>query len=381
MRKKSNLLYVSVLLVICLLLSVKGLNATGTGLKIDDKTTLDIGSIFRSYYINDQRIQWSGVEATFGVEAALSAEIQREISNGHILVSAEVFLNQPFDQNILVDESRAKYLPNFQVSRCELAQLVVGLKKKNFFIGLGRKTTPFGRTYSLPLLNNYVDQPFIRTESILRYETGLFMEYSPGILDFSLAVVNGGPEMDTNSSKAGIARLGLKGRDNKWAFGVSAKFQDGIGSENQKQFKNHAGLDLMVKFGPFRVSGEVIYDEYGFRKEYNEEDIFWKRSLYYRDVFYKYEVPVTGIGAYLNLQYEGSKWFLEACYGEFHPEEIGNIYHDEPTKRGIIKVRICFAPGFHLFGMGLFENERTTEPLFKGASGVVALVGLSYEIR
>ncbi|MCK5055657.1 MAG: hypothetical protein KAT34_03325 [Candidatus Aminicenantes bacterium] len=347
-------------------------------LKIDDSSSINFGSIFRSYYINDQRIQWSGVEATFGVEAALTADIQRKIKGGNVGVFSEIFLNQPFDQNILTDERREKYIPNFQVTPCEIAQLFVGITKGSFSAALGKKETNFGKPYSLPLLNSYLAQPFIRTEAILRYETGLFLTYDPGILDLSLAIVNGSEGMDTNSSKAGIIRLGLKGGN--WALGVSAKAQDGIGSENQKMYKNHAGLDLMVKAGRFRFSAEVIYDEYGFRKEYKEENIFWKRSLYYRDVFYKYETPVTGIGGYINLQYETRRWSVEVNYGEYYPEEIDSPFHDDPIKRGVVKLRIPFAPGFHLFCMGLFENDRRAEDLFKGASGFAFLLGLQYRI-
>ncbi|MFC2155257.1 hypothetical protein ACFLRB_02040 [Acidobacteriota bacterium] len=366
-------------LVCCIIFLIWGINLSALQVKLDDSSSMNIGSIFRSYYLNDQRIQWSGVEATFGVEAALTADIQRKIKGGNVGVFSEVFLNQPFDQNILTDERREKYIPNFQVNTCEIAQLFIGVRKGSFSAALGKKETNFGKHYSLPLLNSFVAQPFIRTETILRYETGLFIDYAPGILDFSLAIINGSQGMDTNSSKAGIIRLGLKGKN--WALGVSAKAQDGIGSENQKIYKNHAGLDLMVKTGHFRFSAEVIYDEYGFRKEYKEENIFWKRSLYYRDVFYKYETPVTGIGGYAGLQYETRKWLVEVNYGEYYPEEIGFPFHDDPIKRGVAKLRISLATGFHLFCMGLFENDRPAEELFKGASGIAFLLGLQYQIN
>ena len=346
--------------------------------KIDDSTNLDLGSIFRSYYVNDQRIQWSGVEATFGVEAALSAEITKKIKNGKIEVLAEIFLNQPFDGNILVDEQRVRYLPNFEISACEIAQLYIGVSKGDFSIALGRGETVFGKNYSLPISNSYFAQPFFRTEAILMYETGLFLKYSPGIFDFALAVVNGGPQMDTNSSKAGIVRFGLKGKN--WAVGVSAKAQDGIGSEQQKQYKNHVGMDLMFKIGRLLFSAEVIYDQYGFRKEFDEADIFWKRSLYYRDVFFEYETPVTGTGGYVNLQYEAPSWFIEVNFGQYYPEEIGYLFHDDPITRAIIKLRVRLAPRFFLYGMGLFENERVSEALFSGASPYAFLLGLKYNL-
>lgn len=346
--------------------------------KIDDETGIDIASVFRSYYLNDQRIQWSGVEATFGAEAAVSADVQRKIKGGHMRLFSEIFLNQPFDRNILTDERRAKYMPNFDITPCEIARLYIGVNKGNFSFDLGRKATNFGKNYSLPMLNSFLAQPFIRTEAVLRYETGLFLAYTPGILNVSLAVVNGSSGMDTNSSKAGIIRLGLKG--NNWAFGISAKGQDGIGSENQKRYNNHAGVDVMFKTGRFRFSAEMIYDEYGFRKEYDEADISWKRSLYYRDIFYKHETPVTGIGGYACLQYETGRWLAELNYGEYYPEEIGYAFHDDRTKRGIAKLMIRLADNFHLFCMGLFENDRVAEDLFEGASGFAFLLGLQYRV-
>jgi hypothetical protein len=279
---------------------------------------------------------------------------------------------------MLKDEMRAKYLANFEVTPLNIAQLYIEVAKGNFSFALGKKETNFGENYSYPLVNSYVDQPFIRTEAILRYETGFFLAYRPGILDFSLAIVNGGEEMDTNSSKAGIIRLGLKGKN--WALGISAKGQDGIGSERQKQYKNHAGLDMMIKHGRFRFSAEVIYDEYGFRKEYNPDDISWKRSLYYRDVFYKYETPVTGIGGYIDLQYETPHWSAAANYGEYYPKEIGQPFHDDPVKRMIVKFRIRLASDFHLFCMGLFENKRQKEELFQGAHDYAFLCGLQYRL-
>lgn len=375
MKKTTN----KFLLVCGIVFLILGMNLSAVQIKIDDSTAVNIGSIFRSYFVNDQRIQWSGVEASFGVEAAVRADIQRKIKAGNIRVFSEVFFNQPFDQNILKDERREKYIPNFEVTPCSIAQLYIGITKGNFSFALGKKETNFGKNYSLPLVNSYFAQPFIRTEAILRYETGLFLAYNPGILDFSLAVINGGEEMDTNSSKGGIIRLGLKGKN--WALGVSAKGQDGIGSENQKQYKNHAGLDLMIQAGHFRFSAEIIYDEYGFRKEYKEEDIFWKRSLYYRDVFYKHETPVTGIGGYVNVQYEKPGWFVEANYGEYYPEEIGHPFHDDPIKRAIIKLRVRLAPDFHFFCMGLFENKRQKEELFKGASDFAFSLGLFYQVN
>ena len=41
----------------------------------------------------------------------------------------------------------------------------------------------------------------------------------------------------------------------------------------------------MYRFGRFTLSGEAIYDQYGFTTPgFNPDDIFWGRSIYYRDL-------------------------------------------------------------------------------------------------
>jgi len=67
-----------------------------------------------------------------------------------------------------------------------------------------------------------------------------------------------------NSSKALVARAGI---DQPWyALGTSVKWQDGNGSETQKAFNNHVGLDAMIRRGQWTLSGEAIYDQYGLRR-------------------------------------------------------------------------------------------------------------------
>jgi len=352
----------------------------GIPIKADDSTDIVIGALFRTYLLNDQRLQWSGQETTFGVESVLTADIKKKFKWGHVKVFSQFFINQPIDRNILADESRQKYLQNFERETLEVKQLYIQVTRGNVTFGLGKHGSRFGSDHTLRLSNSFFDYPFIRNEAILNYETGLFFRYAPGIFTIDIAVVNGSENMDTNSMKAGIVRLGLKGKN--WAFGVSAKAHDGIGSEWQKQYKNHAGIDFTVKTGGFRVSSEIIYDEYGFHREYSIDDVFWGRSYYYRDIFYKHKTPITGIGGYIDLQYEppNSRWFLELNYGEYHPKEIGHPYHDDPIRRALVKLKLHLASHLHAFAVGLFENKRPKEPLFKGASDYAFLLGLQYTL-
>lgn len=344
--------------------------------KVNDTSDIGIEALFRAHMLNDQRLQWSGLETTFGVEAVLAANIQKKLKKGTLDAAVQLFINQPFNKNILADDSRQKYLQNFERDTVEVKQLYLQFSRGNFSIGLGKHASIFGRDYTMGFSNAFFDYPFIRNEAVLNFETGLFIRYTPGIFTFDLAVVNGSENMDTNSSKGGMARIGLKGKN--WGFGISAKAQDGIGSEWQKQYKNHAGVDFMIKIGGLRIASEAIYDEYGFHRPYSIDDVFWGRSYYYRDIFYRYKTPITGVGGYLDLQYETSKFFLELNYGEYYPKEIGHPYHDDPIKRTLIKLRLKLADGFHVFGVGLFENQREKEPLFQGASDYGVLAGFQY---
>lgn len=347
-------------------------------IKVNDSTEIGIDALFRTHMLNDQRLQWSGLETTFGVESVLTTTLRKKLSWGKLEVKSQFFLNQEFDKNRLTDETREKYLQNYDINPFEIKQLFIQLTRGDFSIGLGKHPTIFGRNYTVSFSNAFFGDPFIRNEAILHFETGLFIRYNPGIFIIDLAVVNGSEGMDTNSSKGGMARIGLQGKN--WAFGVSAKMQDGIGSEWQKRYNNHAGVDLMFEAGAFRFSSEFIYDEYGFHREYSIDDVFWGRSYYYRDVFYKHKTPIKGYGGYVDLQYETEKFLLELNYGEYHPEEIGHIYHDDPIKRALVKIRLRLATGLHVFGVGLLETEREKEPLFKGASDYGFLVGFQYRL-
>lgn len=344
----------------------------------DGLTAFRLDALLRGYYINDQRIRWSGLEATFGAEAALSSWIEKELDSGRLRAGGEFFVNQPFDKNILRDNVRAAYHPNFQVSPFEISRLNLQYKRGALTVKLGKAETSFGRTYFPLFTNSRLDSPFIRTEAILWRETGVFMFYEPGVFVLDMAVVNGSEDRDTNSSKAGIIRLGIKGE--KWAFGISGKKQDGIGSESQKTYKNHYGIDFMVRLASFVLSGEAIYDEYGFRRNYSEADIFWPRSLYYRDTFYKDKTPITGIGGYLDLGYRATNWLAGLSYGEYYPRKIGHPYHDTPIKRSIVKLAYNLTSEFQTYGVGLFENDRREEEWKAVTSRLAVLVGAQYRL-
>ena len=345
--------------------------------KLDDSTNLHFDGLVRGYCLNDQRIEWSGLESTFGAEAVINSIIEKYTSTWKIRVEGEFYLSQPFGKNILSDEMRNSYKSNFQTEIFMISKLNIQAESNDFTIRLGKGETPFGRTYFQTFSNSFFDSPFIRTEAILWRETGLFINYAFGLFSLDVAVANGEEDKDTNSSKAAIGRIGI-GKKN-YALGISAKYQDGIGSGVQKTFKNHFGIDFMARYLNLTLSGEVIYDEYGLYRNYNEAEIFWNRSLYYRDIFYKDKTPITGVGGYLNLGYKYAKLNIDLNYGLYYPKVIGNPYHDDPNHRGIVKIAYNLTSELQVFGVGLLENERKTESWKSDASPFAFEVGLQYK--
>lgn len=328
----------------------------------------------RTFFLNDQRIQWSGMETTFGAESTLHFSLDHSLEKGCLQVRGTMFLQQPFNRNILQDERREFYYENFQRRNLEIARLSIAWEGKHFRLGLGKHPSLFGRHGQSRYINRFLTFPFIRSEVILPHETGLFFSYFSGIFRLDLAVVNGCNNLDTNSSKGGILRIGID--TGSLQFGASIKAQDGIGSEWQKQYNNHLGVDISFQKGPFSISSEVIYDQYGFHRFYDTQKQFWERSLYYRDVFKDTKTPVEGIGGYISLRYCNRLTDIQVHYGEYHPETIGHPYHDDPVRRLVIKGRRGIFPGFFVYGFFLLENERNREPLFSGASPYAYAVGM-----
>ena len=332
----------------------------------------------RGYYLNDQRIQWSGLEGTFGVEAVVAPAIKYSCGGWETAVEGEFYLNQPFDRNVLaVTPELASYQGNFEVDTIEISQLLLSVRRNNLLVAVGKMATPFGRVHFPLLTNARLDAPFLRTESILWRETGALVRYQPGWLVADVALVNGGEDRDTNSSKALISRVGIEGEH--WCLGASVKWQDGIGSDEQKVFNNHVGMDWMVRRGHFTLSGEAIYDEYGFRRsDFDPLDITWGRSIYYRDLNYRPFEPITGIGYYVNLGFEGDRW--EGClnYGEFYPQELGHPQHDITNRRGILKAVYHCTVHLQVYSVVMIENDGYVAQCGRRRKGTVVLAGLQW---
>ena len=314
-------------------------------------------ALARTYYANDQRLQWSGQEATFAVEGVLAGKFVRTEDDWEISVETELFFNQPYDRNILLDTpERISYRNNFEIDPLEISQLFLSARRDNWKLSLGKMLTPFGRTYFPLYRNDFHDAPFIRTESILWRETGLVLQHDPGNWVNTVAIVNGSKGQDTNSMKSLIARVGYETENG--ALGASIKCLNRIGSEGQKQYNNHVGIDAMRSWGAWTLSGEVIYDEYGARRPvFDPLEMFWPRSIYYRDQNFADDTPITGVGYYLNLNYQSDTWLWALNYGEFIPKQIGDPLHDVTTRRGIVKASRQYTEMFELYAMVIIEND------------------------
>jgi hypothetical protein len=339
-----------------------------------------LGGKGRGYYINDQRIEFTGLEATFAAEGVIDGGIHQRAGDWELMLEGELFLNQPFDRNILMDTpDRRSFAANFDVEPLQISQLYAGAQRGDWFLAMGRFVTPFGRFYFPNYRNNFDDSPFIRSEAIRFRETGLLVEWNPEGWIFTGAVTNGGFEQDTNSSKAFIGRAGI---ERAWfALGASVKNQDGIGSEGQKSFNGHVGMDAMIRSDPWTLSAEVIYDEYGMRRPGTAlTDIFWGRSLYFRDVNEGLNLSITGVGYYVNLGYEGPAWSISLNYGEFYPEQLGVPEHDQPIRRGLVKASRFWTPQFETYGIVLVENDRDDGLDTHPRRGVYVIAGMQFSL-
>ncbi|MCG8448507.1 MAG: OprO/OprP family phosphate-selective porin, partial [Pirellulales bacterium] len=315
--------------------------------------------------------------ATFAAEGALYTRYCTCSGNWITSLESELFLNQPADKNILLDTAeRRSYEANYDLDTLELSRLNVGVRNGDWEFRAGKMWTPFGRYYSQLWSNQLLDAPFIRTEAIRWRETGMSLRWDPGIWVLDAGIFNGQSDRDTNSAKALVARVGVD--QENWTLGGSVKFHDGAGSEQQKTFNRHVGIDAMVSSGRWRLSSEVIYDEYGLRYGFDPLDIFWEKSIYYRDLNEADGVPISGVGYYVTVDYTGSVWIVSLSFGQFFPEEIGNALHDRTQSRGIVKLSRSFGKCLQAYAVVMVENEGYIAQELRPRKGTVILSGLQF---
>ena len=332
--------------------------------------TFDMGVIMRGYYLNDQRVEWSGNECTMGAEGILTPTITFNQNNkGKWSFHGEFYIQDALNDNRYIgsvnydqheiSKERQSYIGNFNQSPFEVSQLNIRYKNPSFEFRAGKIESPFGKYHTPLMSNSRWDAPFIRTEAILWRDTGLLFRFTPSVFDACLAITNGCEGNDTNSMKAITGRFGLDFSHVK--FGVSGLLQDGIGSEEQKEHCRHVGVDGSVRFGNWVLSSEVIYDEYGLRRTgMDPDDIFWKRSIYYRQINKRSDAtPIIGWGGYIDLTYNHHPWFVSFNYGEYHPEQLRNPdypQHDIINRRFLMKLGWDFARHVQWYNAVIIET-------------------------
>ncbi len=318
---------------------------------------LEVTGLARGYYVNDQRIAWSGMEDNFGAEGIIAPRLRQQCGDFEFLIDSEFYINEPYDKNqLFTDPERASYAANFQADPFEVSQLALVTNYSDWTFKIGKFVTPFGRFYFPLYSNSRMDAPFLRTEVIGWRETGVLAHYKSGCFVGDLALTDGGENLGTNSEKALVARAGLE--SDSWAVGCSLKKGGGVGSETEKEFDNHFGVDLMCRNGPFQLSSECVYDEYGFgRPGFDPMDITWVKSIYYRDVSSGQQgVPCTGIGYYVNLDYAEGPWNTTLDYGDYYPLSTGTAPNQRVQHRGLAKVAYRFAKPLQVFSVLIVEN-------------------------
>ena len=336
-----------------------------------DPYSFDMDVIVRGYYFNDQRVQWTGNEATMGAEAILSPSLTlRQKGGGKWSAHGEFYLQNTIHKNVYIGdvgnfhggfvlgEERASYTGNYTQNAFELSQLHVRYSSPLFDFRVGKFELPFGN-YTVPLMSNSRwDAPFIRTESILWRDTGFLFRFTPSIFDACLAITNGCDGNDTNSMKAITGRLGLN--FSHTTLGMSVFWQDGEGSEEQKQYRRHIGADAAIRFGNWTLSSEIIYDEYGMRRDFDPNQIFWTKSIYYRQINKAASTPISGWGGYVDLTYNHYPWFVSVNYGEYYPEQL-NLpdypQHDIINRRFLIKCGWNFTKHVQWYNALILETE------------------------
>ena len=341
--------------------------------------------VVRGFYRNDQRVNWSGMEETFGAEADLTPRLRYRSGDFEFIVDTEFWINQPYERNPLVDTpERQSYAADFQVNQFAIGKLAMITNYSDWTFKIGKFETPFGRSYYPIYTNPYLstnqamDQPFIRTEVIENRETGILAHYKSGYFTGDIALTNGGDNLDTNSSKALVARIGLESEC--WAIGASAKKEDGDGSEIIKEFGTYYGIDAMLRQKPWTLSAECIYDEYGFgRPGFDPLQIYWIKSIYYRDESSgKQGVPLTGVGYYVDLDYAEGRWDASLDYGEFYPLSTGAAPDQRIERRGLVKVAFQWAQPLQSYTVLILENDGYIAQANSARSGVAFLQGFQF---
>ncbi|MCL5808218.1 MAG: hypothetical protein M1418_06685, partial [Deltaproteobacteria bacterium] len=107
---------ISSLVLVFVMMCLSGIAEAKVSYQFEDTehlTYFEISGAVRGYYLSDQRVQWSGMEAVFGAEAVLAPQITREYPWGVTGIRSEFLIHQPFGKRNLAlsDSNIKKYEP------------------------------------------------------------------------------------------------------------------------------------------------------------------------------------------------------------------------------------------------------------------------------
>jgi hypothetical protein len=326
---------------------------------LEKGASLEIGGSLRAFYSNDQRIVWSGVEETFGGEGALRSLFTAPAGDWTIRARSEFFLNEPTGGTLLRDPVRNLYSGDYTVPAFQVFQLALEAERGDWLIRVGKIRSFLGSNTVPMFTNSMMDAPFLQTEIIGFSETGVFVRWHPGPWSFDLGISNGEANLDTNSGKALIARVGID--QSRWSAGVWSKFQDGIGSEEQKRFNSFVGFDANARFGSWTFYGEGLIDEHGLYRDpktINNPSEFSDFSLYGLDIFRGFDKPTYGAGFDAGAVYRYERLMVDWNYGIYFPEHIGVPTQDATIHRGLIKCSLDLTNRLQFYSVVIFENSR-----------------------
>ncbi len=322
--------------------------------------SLEIGGVLRAYFSDDQRIAWSGVENTFGGQGVLRSLFTMPEGDWTIRARSEFFLNEPSGGTVLRDPVRDLYVDDYILRPFEVFQLALEVEHGDWLFRAGKIRSPFGSDVVPMFTNSLMDAPFLRTDIIGFTESGIFLRWHPGPWSFDLGLSNGEENLDTNSSKALIARIGLE--QPNWSIAAWGKFQDGIGSEELKRFNSFVGLDASARAGSWTIYGEATVDQHGLYRNPSSGGFspweFNNLSLYGLDVHRAFEKPIYGVGFDVGAVYRYSRLMLNWNYGVYFPQQIGIPTQDARIERGLLKCSWDLTRRFQFFSALIFENSR-----------------------
>ena len=109
---------------------------------------LEVNGVARGYYLNDQRIEWSGMEETFGAEGDYHAPASPAVRRFRIRHRQRVLHQRALSTAINCYRTiaeRKSYAANFQVDQFEISQLALVTNYGDWTFKIGKFVTPFGR--------------------------------------------------------------------------------------------------------------------------------------------------------------------------------------------------------------------------------------------